>query len=193
LNNTGTPEAQVVDPGIDENIKKLTPKRIEETVMRVLGKETSARLKVYVETCVHCGLCAEGCHTYLSRNRDPNFAPVAKVRNTIWELVKRKGKVDADFIRNMARIAYTECGACRRCSMYCPFGIDIAYLIMVVRRICNLLGVVPQYLQDTTNSHAATMNQMWIQQDDWIDALQWQEEEARMDMPSAAIPLFRRL
>jgi Fe-S oxidoreductase len=189
LNNTGTPEAQVVDPGIDENIKKLTPKRIEETVMRVLGKETSARLKVYVETCVHCGLCAEGCHTYLSRNRDPNFAPVAKVRNTIWELVKRKGKVDADFIRNMARIAYTECGACRRCSMYCPFGIDIAYLIMVVRRICNLLGVVPQYLQDTTNSHAATMNQMWIQQDDWIDALQWQEEEARMDIPSAAIPL----
>jgi Fe-S oxidoreductase len=189
LNNTETPEAQVADPGIDENIKKLTPKRIEETVMRVLEKETSARLKVYVETCVHCGLCAEGCHTYLSRNRDPNFAPVAKVRNTIWELVKRKGKVDADFIRNMARIAYTECGACRRCSMYCPFGIDIAYLIMVVRRICNLLGVVPQYLQDTTNSHAATMNQMWIQQDDWIDALQWQEEEARMDMPSAAIPL----
>ena len=139
--------------------------------------------------CVHCGLCAEGCHTYLSRNRDPNFAPVAKVRNTIWELVKRKGKVDTDFIRNMVRIAYTECAVCRRCSMYCPFGIDIAYLIMVVRRICNLLGVVPQYLQDTTNSHAATMNQMWIQQDDWIDALQWQEEEARMDMPSAAIPL----
>ena len=189
MNNTETPEAQVADPGIDENIKKLTLKRIEETVMRVLEKETSARLKVYVETCVHCGLCAEGCHTYLSRNRDPNFAPVAKVRNTTWELVKRKGKVDADFIRNMARIAYTECAACRRCSMYCPFGIDIAYLIMVVRRICNLLGVVPQYLQDTTNSHAATMNQMWIQQNDWIDALQWQEEEARMDMPSAAIPL----
>jgi len=89
----------------------------------------------------------------------------------------------------MARIAYTECGACRRCSMYCPFGIDIAYLTMVVRRICHLLGVVPQYLQDTTNSHAATMNQMWIQQDDWIDTLQWQEEEAQMELPTSRIPL----
>ena len=103
---------------------------------------------------------------------------MAKVKNTLWEMVKRKGKVDGEFLRNAARIAFTECGACRRCSMYCPFGIDIAYLIMTVRRICNLLGVVPQYLQDTTNSHAVTSNQMWVQPDDWIDTLMWQEEDA---------------
>ena len=89
----------------------------------------------------------------------------------------------------MARIAFTECAVCRRCSMYCPFGIDIAYLLLVVRRICSLLGVVPLYLQDTTNSHAATMNQMWVQQDEWIDTLQWQEEEAQMEIPSGRIPL----
>ena len=130
------------------------------------------------ETCVHCGLCAEACQTYLSRDGDPDYAPVAKVKDTLWEMVQRKGKVDGEFLRNAARIAFTECGACRRCSMYCPFGIDIAYLIMTVRRICNLLGVVPQYLQDTTNSHAVTMNQMWVQQDDWIDTLMWQEEDA---------------
>jgi len=184
-----SPEPQVVDPGLDESIKKLTPERIEQTVNHVLDNETSAKLKVYVDTCVHCGLCAEACHTYLSRDKDPLFSPVAKVRNTLWALLKRKGKVDAEFVRNMARIAFTECGACRRCSMYCPFGIDIAYLIMVVRRICNLLGVVPQYLQDTTNSHATALNQMWVQQDDWIDALQWQEEDAQAEIESASIPL----
>jgi Fe-S oxidoreductase len=98
-------------------------------------------------------------------------------------MVKRKGKVDGEFIKNAARIAFTECGACRRCSMYCPFGIDISYLIMLVRRICSLLGVVPQYLQDTTNSHAVTMNQMWVQQDEWVDTLMWQEEDARGEVP----------
>ncbi len=182
-------ETEVVDPGLDETIKKLTPDQIERVVNHVLNKESAARLKVYVEECVHCGLCAEGCHHYLSRDGDPAFAPVAKVKDTIWELVKRKGRVEGETIRKMARIAFTECGACRRCSMYCPFGIDIAYLIMTVRRICSLLGVVPQYLQDTTNSHAATQNQMWVQQDEWIDTLQWQEEEAQDEIPTARIPL----
>jgi Fe-S oxidoreductase len=184
-----TPETQVPDPGLDESIERLTPERIAGTVNHVITNETAARLRVYLDTCVHCGLCAEGCHTYLSRDQDPAFAPVAKVKDTLWELVRRKGKVRPEELGRMARIAYTECNVCRRCSMYCPFGIDIAYLILTVRRICSLLGVVPQYLQDTTNSHAATMNQMWVNQDEWIDTLQWQEEEAQSEVPSVRIPL----
>jgi len=184
-------DAQVTDPGVDEQIKKLTPERIQQTIQRVLKRESAARLKVYLQTCVHCGLCAEACPTYLSRDKDPDFAPVAKVKDTVWEMVKRKGRVDQEFIKKAARIAFTECGACRRCSMYCPFGIDIAYLMMTVRRICALLGVVPQYLQDTVNSHAATLNQMWVQQDDWIDALIWQEEDASDELPGLRIPLDR--
>ncbi len=182
-------ENQPADPGLDETAKRLTPEKIQRVVKHVLTKETAARLQVYLDTCVRCGLCAEACHTYLSRDNDPEFAPVSKVRNTLWELVKRDGNVDGDFVRNMARIAFTECGACRRCSMYCPFGIDISYLIMTVRRICNLLGVVPQYLQDTTNSHSVSMNQMWVNQDEWIDTLQWQEEESQFEIPSCQIPL----
>ncbi|KPJ95464.1 MAG: ferredoxin [Gemmatimonas sp. SG8_17] len=186
-----TPEDQVVDPGLDDTIKKLTPEKIEQAVNHVMTKETAARLQIYIDTCIHCGLCAEGCHTFLSRDGDPAFAPVGKVKNTLWELVKRNGRVSPETLRRMARIAYTECNVCRRCSMYCPFGIDIAYLLLTVRRICSLLGVVPQYLQDTTNSHSATMNQMWVQQDEWIDTLQWQEEEAQSDIPTARIPLER--
>ena len=182
-------DQQVEDPGLDEPIKALSPERIEAVIRRVLDKESAARLQVYLETCVRCGLCADACHTYVSRDKDPDFAPVAKVKNTLWEMVRRKGRVDGEFIRDAARIAFTECGACRRCSMYCPFGIDIAYLMMTVRRICSLLGVVPQFLQDTTNSHAVTMNQMWVQQDDWIDTLMWQEDDAREELPTARIPL----
>jgi len=184
-----TPEQMVKDPGLDETIENLTPEQIESAINHVLTKETAARLKIYLDTCVHCGLCSEACHTYLSRDKDPEFAPVAKIKNTLWEIVKKKGKVDGEFLKNAARIVYTECGACRRCSMYCPFGIDISYLIIVVRRMLNLLYVVPAYLQDTTNSHAATLNQMWVQEDEWIDTLQWQEEEAQDEIAKLRIPL----
>jgi Fe-S oxidoreductase len=179
----------VVDPGIDAAITKLTPDRIHQVIRHVLDNESGARLQVYLETCVRCGMCSNACHTYISRDSDPDYAPVAKVRDTLWEMVRRKGHVDAALLKKSARIAFTECGACRRCSMYCPFGIDIAYLIMTVRRICSLLGVVPQYLQDTTNSHAVTFNQMWIQPDEWIDTLMWQGEEARDVLAGADIPL----
>jgi Fe-S oxidoreductase len=73
--------------------------------------------------------------------------------------------------------------------MYCPLGIDTAYLMLVVRRICFQLGLVPQYIQDTAHSHAVTANQMWVKDDEWIDTLQWQEEEMRDDLQSARIPL----
>jgi Fe-S oxidoreductase len=182
-------EDAVVDPGLDEKVKKLTPEKIENVINKVLTEETAARLNVYMRSCVHCGLCAEACHYYLSRDRDPRFSPVGKVKQTLWEIVQKKGKVDPEFIKECAKIAFTECNLCRRCSMYCPFGIDIAYLLLIVRRICSLLGVVPQYLQDTVNSHTATSNQMWVKQDEWIDTLQWQEEDTQDEIKNARIPL----
>ena len=40
----------VVDPGLDETIKKLTPKKIENTINKVLTRGAAARLKVYMQT-----------------------------------------------------------------------------------------------------------------------------------------------
>jgi Fe-S oxidoreductase len=178
----------IADEGLDKGLARLTSEKIEKTINTILSNETGARLKTYVSTCVHCGLCSDACHIYLS-NRDPAFSPVGKIKQTIWEIVKKKGKVDAQFIRRAAEIAYTECNLCRRCAMYCPFGIDIAYMILIVRRICHKLGVTPHYLQDTAHSHSATFNQMWVKDDEWVDTLQWQEEEAQDEIEDLRIPI----
>jgi Fe-S oxidoreductase len=183
------PAAPVVDPQLDDTAKSLTTDRIEQVINRVIDKETAARFRTYLNTCVHCGLCSDACHWFLSNDRDPRFSPVGKVKQTLWEMIKKKGRVDANFLRDCSRIAHTECNVCRRCSMYCPFGIDIAYLLLTVRRICSECGMVPQFLQDTVNSHAVTLNQMWVKQDEWIDTLQWQEEEAMGEVATARIPL----
>jgi Fe-S oxidoreductase len=179
----------ISDIGLDEGAARLTPEKIEKVINQVLKTETGARLKVYVDTCVHCGLCSEACHYYLSRDKNPVFSPAGKVKQTLWEIVEKKGKVSVDFIRRAAELAYTECNLCRRCAMYCPFGIDVAYLMLTMRRICHKLGVTPQYIQDTAHSHAATMNQMWVKEDEWIDTLFWQEEEAGEEIKNLRIPV----
>ena len=182
-------KAEELDKGIDIGVSRLTPDKIEKVINGVFNGETGARFKAYVETCIHCGLCSDACHYYLSMDKDPRFSPVGKVKQTVWPMIKAKGRVGADFIRDAARIAHSECNLCKRCVMYCPFGIDVAYIMTVVRRVIHKLGCTPLYLQDTAHSHSATMNQMWVKGDEWIDTLQWQEEEARSEYPSLRIPL----
>lgn len=179
----------IKDEGIERGAEALTPERIERTINAVLGNETGARLLAYVETCAHCGLCSEACHFYLSRDRDPSYSPVGKVKQTIWPMLKHKGKVSVDFMKQATQIAQTECNLCRRCVQYCPFGIDIAYMMTLVRRIVHKLELTPLYIQDTAHSHSATLNQMWVKDDEWIDALHWQEDEIREEIPGARIPL----
>uniref|UniRef100_A0A7C4MM97 (Fe-S)-binding protein n=1 Tax=Desulfatirhabdium butyrativorans TaxID=340467 RepID=A0A7C4MM97_9BACT len=182
-------EKTVLDEGIEKGAARLTEERIAEVINRVLYGEGGARIRVYVDTCVHCGLCSEGCHYYLSHDKDPRFSPAGKVKQTLWEMIRKKGRVTPEFMKRAAEIAHTQCNACKRCSMYCPFGIDIAYLMLVVRRIVHLLGMTPQYIQSTAHSHSATMNQMWVKGDEWPDTLQWQEEEARSEIAGLRIPL----
>lgn len=183
------PEKKFVDIGLDEGAARLTTDMIQQVINRVLKGETSAYLKAYVDTCVSCGLCSEACHYYLSHDKDPYYAPVVKVKQTIWEILKKKGKVSPEFIKKASEIAQTECDLCRRCAMYCPFGIDIADIILIVRWICYMLGVTPQYIQDIANSYSVTMNQMWIKEDEWINSLQQQEEEAQNEIATLRIPV----
>jgi len=179
----------IKDEGIIKGASVLTDEKVRNVINEVIKNETGARLKTYVDTCVHCGLCSEPCHYYLSHDKDPSYSPAGKVKQTMWEMLKRKGDVGTTAIQRMSEIASTECNLCRRCAMYCPLGVDVAYIMLVVRRICNKLGVTPTYIEDTSHSHSVTMNQMWVKEDEWIDTLQWQEEEAADEIPNLRIPL----
>ena len=91
----------VSDPGLDENAKNLTPERISEVINRILDKETAARFRVYLNTCVHCGLCSDACHWFLSNDRDPRFSPVGKVKQTLWEMLQEKRQSGRGFHQGM--------------------------------------------------------------------------------------------
>ncbi|MCP3952440.1 MAG: (Fe-S)-binding protein, partial [Desulfobacterales bacterium] len=103
---------KVFDEATEAGLAKLTEDKIQQVINKVLQGETGARLKTYVQTCVHCGLCSDACHYYLSHDKDPAYSPVGKVKQTMWEILKRNGRVDIDFVRDMVRISQTECNLC---------------------------------------------------------------------------------
>lgn len=182
----------VTDIGIDKVIDLLDKEKIKKAISKFITKDISIRFKIFIETCMRCGLCSESCHHYISHREDPSYAPAAKVKLTIGDILSKKGNITKEDLKRYARIVFTECNLCRRCTMFCPFGIDIAYLISLVRRFFGSLGVAPQFIQDQVYSHMSCYTMLWLRQDEWLDTIQWIEDELRYEIKNARIPIGKK-
>jgi len=167
----------------------IPTEKIQAVIKETLAEYDSARYKMYLQTCVRCGLCSDACHYYIGNNRDPHFSPAMKLKQTLYEMVNRDGAVDLEFMKQAAEIVHTECNCCRRCSMYCPFGIDIQWMIGIVRRTIAKLGLTPEHLIDTVRCHETSANQMCVSDEDYEDTLIWMEEESRAEVTNVTIPI----
>jgi len=113
-------------------------------------------LQVYMDSCVKCGACTDKCHYFLGTG-DPKNMPVG--RQDLMRKVYRRhftfaGKympwlVGAeDLTREVLDDWYTyfhQCSQCRRCSVYCPVGIDTAEVSMAAREIMDHIGMGQKY------------------------------------------------
>jgi len=120
----------------------------------LLGKYRS--LKVYMDSCVHCGACSDKCHYFLGTG-DPKNMPVA--RQDLMRKVYRRyftfaGKFfpwlvgAVDLTREVLDDWYNyfhQCSECRRCSVFCPYGIDTAEVTMAAKEIMASVGMGQKY------------------------------------------------
>ncbi|MGA7878329.1 MAG: (Fe-S)-binding protein [Desulfoferrobacter sp.] len=158
-------------------------------IKALLEANDSARIRTWLSICSRCGLCAESCFFYLANNRDPRLSPAYKFKNTLGLLYRKKGNVDREFLKKCYDIIWGECTTCKRCSMYCPFGIDIATLIATARTICFSQGIVPEGLARTSVNYRETGNQMGMSTEDFIETCEWMAEETAEEMPGLTIPI----
>jgi Fe-S oxidoreductase len=120
----------------------------------LLGKYRS--LQVFMDTCVKCGACTDKCHYYLGTS-DPKNMPVARqdlLRKVYRRYFTFAGKhfpwlVGAeDLTREVLDEWYSyfhQCSQCRRCSVFCPYGIDTAEVSMAAREIMDAVGLGQKY------------------------------------------------
>ena len=113
-------------------------------------------LPVYLDSCIKCGACTDKCHYFLGTG-DPKNMPVA--RQDLFRKVYRRyftmsGKyfpklVGAeDLTEEVLEDWYSyfhQCSQCRRCSVYCPMGIDTAEISMAAREIMDHIGMGQKY------------------------------------------------
>lgn len=168
-------------PAVDE-------KFIKERLTALKG----GRFKAWLEICAHCGYCADSCFFYLAHDKDPKYMPAYKIKQTLGKLYKQKGEVSREELEKISDIAYGDCNGCRRCSLYCPFGIDMAVMIAAVRGICCSQGFVPEGLAMGAKNHLEFGNQMAITQEEFIDTCEWMEEETAEELLGLKVPVDKQ-
>ena len=158
-------------------------------VRRILAANNGARIRSWISICSCCGLCAESCFVYVSNDRNPRLSPAYKFRRTLGEMIRRKGKVDRAFLEKCYEIAWLQCTLCKRCSMYCPFGIDVATMIAITRSVCHSQGVTPKQLAFFSDHCDRTGNHMGIPVEELVDTCEWMVEEVEDDYRGVDIPV----
>jgi Fe-S oxidoreductase len=133
----------------------------DEAVIRKLGEllERYKSLQVYLDSCVRCGACTDKCQFYLGTN-DPNNMPVARaelLRKVYKRYFTTEGKIfgklagadklDLGLLSDWYAY-FHQCSQCRRCSVYCPYGIDTAEISMAAREIMDTIGLGQKYVNE---------------------------------------------
>ena len=151
-----------------------------------LGKYRS--LQVFMDTCVKCGACTDKCHYFIGTT-DPKNMPVA--RQDLLRKVYRRyftfagkwfpklvGAVDLteEVVKDMYDY-YHQCSECRRCAVFCPFGIDTAEVTMAARDILSMIGYGQKYSNQIIPKVHKIGNNLGLPEPALVDTLEDLEEE----------------
>ena len=126
--------------------------------MKGFAQEIGALSAFRLESCIHCGICADACHFYIA-TEDPQYTPIWKVEPfkqaykreaspfaPLYKLFGLKREVTADQLEQWQHLLFDSCNMCGRCSLICPMGIDVAALIEQARHAMFDAGLAPKEL-----------------------------------------------
>ncbi len=160
-----SPSKELPYPSPEEFFKKLAlecemvpeeerPKKALEAMRDILKSRRS--VATYMDTCTKCGACAERCHYFLG-TEDPFNMPAHRV-DLFRKVYKKHFSIGGRLLGSIVGAEemsnkvldewykyFYSCSECRRCSMFCPFGIDTAEVTMAAREIMLRVGIGTKY------------------------------------------------
>ncbi|MET0047997.1 MAG: (Fe-S)-binding protein [Sedimenticola sp.] len=127
-----------------------------ERGLNAFREQVDAPIASFFSSCVSCGMCAEACLFY-TETGDPKYTPIRKLEplRLVWEqeytLIGKVKKmfgmskpVTDEMLAEWQELLYDSCTMCGRCSMICPVGNDIAYMVRKAREGMVASGNSPE-------------------------------------------------
>jgi Fe-S oxidoreductase len=119
-------------------------KQMQLELEQLFKTKLNSAMRLYLETCTHCGVCVEACHVYHSmpENRYTAVGRAEIIRKVFLKYFKLEGKI-APWLGEVIELnditldrfydAAYSCTGCRRCMVYCPFGIDTQMMMSIAK------------------------------------------------------------
>jgi Fe-S oxidoreductase len=121
-----------------------------------LKEVIDAPIASYFSSCVHCGQCATAC-LFHTESGEAKYTPIHKLEplKRVWQqeytllgkvakMVGLAPTVDDAMLKEWSELVYDSCTMCARCSMVCPVGNDIPYMIRKLREGMAAAGHAPE-------------------------------------------------
>jgi len=168
---------------LPENWKEIITQGFRERLDRFRS------VKIFMDICVRCGACADKCHFFIGSG-DPKNMPVLRAellrsvyRNDFTTAGKIIGSISKNFKKMIGARELTvdvlkewwyylfQCSECRRCSVFCPYGIDTAEITIMGRELLNLIGLNIDWIATPVANCYRTGNHLGIQPHAFIDMM----------------------
>ncbi|MFZ0890027.1 MAG: response regulator [Candidatus Binataceae bacterium] len=176
-----------------------------EKFIERLQTKVNRQAMLSLEACVHCGLCTDQCHYVLANPGDLTYAPAYKAdrlrklfkahldwtgRVFPWWVGAKSIYTDQE-LEELKDVVFGKCTNCRRCSLNCPMGVDMASFNRMARGLLSWVGVVPEGVAVVSRDQWEIGNQMGVLPEEYIDTLKWMEEELQEEYhdPTIRIPV----
>lgn len=192
------------DP-LDDKIDSLTNKDLEKA-LELFRRKLNFYSAVYLNTCVHCGLCADSCHYYLA-DHDFRSLPAYKlnlVSGIFKKYYSRTGKMipgltgarvlDNALLKEWIDTLYGRCTMCGRCTINCSIGIHIPSLIRIARGILSAFELTPAGLDTTVRAALEKGNNMGVPLEEWTATVEWIQGEFQDEIhdETAQLPVDKK-
>jgi len=136
-------------------LKAVAPPPDIGKALRGFVADIGPTVALSLESCIHCGQCAEACQFYVQTG-DPRYTPIHKIelfKQTYnremgpfsfgYKLLGMAPALTVETLTQWQDLVYDSCNMCGRCSLICPMGIDIADLVEQTRHGMYDAGLAP--------------------------------------------------
>lgn len=166
-----------------------------DIAMRSFVRDFGAVAAIYMDSCVHCGMCAEACHFYVA-TEDPKYSPIWKIEPFkqaykreagpfawFYRALNLKRRVTVEELSKWQELIYDSCTMCGRCTLICPMGIDIASLVGLARHGMARAGLVPHELWAVADRAEREGSPLGATPKVFRERVEWIADEHEVEIP----------
>jgi Fe-S oxidoreductase len=111
---------------------------------KLIKSRLNRPMRYYLDLCTRCGICYDTCHAYYGIPRK-EYSPVHRAE-VVRKIFKRHFRISGfllpywgdstkldDRVMDEVYEAAFSCTGCKRCTVHCPFGIDMPHILSIAK------------------------------------------------------------